>query len=274
MAEQPRPHYSSKHVLSDLDATLLDRRYQFTSLTIGRTVSDVQKNGLVIGLSSDTPYRALEAWHGRMGMNGPIIAEKGAVLGLGTGLIYDSHLSSAFAETREKIERDLTDKRFVLWHGNPVEAVRAGAHIGSPGDEVGLVNDLRIASAKVFFRRVDSHGRLVVDNETTRRAVDGIEEFYPDFPVTVDYNESYGLIIISKAGIDKRSGTIDLMRLQSTERIHMIGDSDADIVGTDIADHYAVANATSGLKEIAVYTANKPITEGAEEILIRIGNRV
>lgn len=57
---------------------------------------------------------------------------------------------------------------------------------------------------------------------------------------------------------------------QGFSRIGVIGDSATDIVGTDIAIHYAVGNATQELKNIASYVATSQFTSGVVEVLRQI----
>lgn len=253
-------------VLSDLDGTLIDKSYQLTSPGLVEATTRVQNEGWTLGLSSDTPHKALEVWRDRLNIQGPIIAEKGAVVEVERGLLYDRVEHNAFAETREEIERDLSNKGFVLWHGNPVEALRESISIGSSGEQIALINNLRLCSLGLFFRRVDRSGRLIIDPETTNMAMSDMRQFYPSFPVDEDFNEDLGLLIVAREGTNKRSGTQKFMQHEGLSEVGMVGDSIADYLGSDIAKHYAVANASSSYKEKADFVASQPITKGVIEI--------
>lgn len=259
-------------VLSDLDNTLVEGGHKLNSQDIASTIARAKTDGWVIGLSSDTPYEALEIWRDRFGMNGPLIAEKGALIGSEGGLIYNKEDSDAFLDSREKIVRVLFDKGFFLWTGNPVEALRADLRIGNPGNNIALINTLRRCSLGFFFRRVAQDGTMIVDARTTHLGMQDIREFYPTFEVDEDYNEKYGLVIIARKGTNKRSGTKLLMDREGLMEVGMIGDSISDFIGSDIAKHYAVANAASSFKDRADYVAQETLTSGVVEILTRLTN--
>lgn len=259
-------------LLSDLDGTLVEGGFKFNSEKIYDSIANAIKDGWLIGLSSDTPYDALKIWHDRLGMNGPLIAEKGALVELDSGLIYDRDDSEAFIASREAITKMLFDRGFTLWRGNPVEALRTDLHIGNPGDNVALINTLRKCSLGFFFRKVKSDGSLITDSEMVS-VIDDIREFYPIFDVDEDFNEAFCLLIVAKKGTSKRTGTKMLMEKKGIHEIGMIGDSIADYLGTDLAIHYAVANANQQFKDRAVYVARNRLTAGVVEILSGLTER-
>lgn len=253
-------------ILSDLDGTLINSEYRFTDSGIVGVVNRVQSDGWKLGISSDTPYKALEVWRDRLAMNGPIIAEKGAVVEVESGLLFSPTEHDAFQETGEDIERNLRDKGFILWKGNPVEAIRDNIQVGNSGDQVVLINDLRLCSLGLFFRRVDRTGNLVIDSETTYQAMADIRQYYPPFAVDEDFNIGDGLVIVGPESANKRVGSKVYMMHEGLTEIGMIGDSRADFLGSDIALHYAVGNASSALKEIADYVSDQTYTKGVIEI--------
>jgi hypothetical protein len=87
---------SKRLALFDLDGTLINESYQVTDDGIYQAIQQAQDAGWRVGLSSDTPYEPLAAWRDKFGMNGPIIAENGAVVELTSGeLLFDAHFCRA-----------------------------------------------------------------------------------------------------------------------------------------------------------------------------------
>lgn len=264
------PTPRNKTLFSDLDNTLVIDGYKLNHMKVASVIKRAQTDGWKIGLSSDTPYEALELWRDRFGMNGYLVAEKGALIRLGGGLIYDRDDSDAFLTSREKIAKILFDKGFLLWEGNPAEVLRIGLHIGNPGNNVVLINTLRRCSLGLFFRKVAQDGSLSVDTTMTHLAMKDIRNLYPRFEVDEDFNEEFGLVIVARKGTNKRSGTKLIMDKEGLVEVGMIGDSMSDYIGPDIAKHYAVANATDSFKERANYIAKQRATCGVVEILTEL----
>lgn len=257
-------------LLSDLDNTLVEDGFKFLPEHIVPTITKAKAEGLKIGLSSDTPFEALEIWRDRFGMNGPLIAEKGAIVGTESGLIYNKSDNDAFLSSRESITEESSKRGFLVWKGNPVEALRTDLHIGNPEDKVLLVNNFRRCSLGFFFRKVGRSGSLEVNGTTTFLTMQIIREHYPIFDVDEDFNEKYGLVIVARKGTNKRSGTKILMGSEKLNEIGMIGDSMSDYLGSDMAKHYAVANASEAFKKESDYIANKRLAQGVTEILEKI----
>jgi hydroxymethylpyrimidine pyrophosphatase-like HAD family hydrolase len=260
----------SETILSDLDNTLVEGGFNTNCSEIYEVISRIQSNGLKIGLSSDTPFEALEVWRDRFGMNGPIIAEKGAVVCTESGLSYNKEDSTTFTNTLETMINALSVKGFVIWEGNPVEALRMNMRIGNPGDRIALVNNLRKCSIGLFFRLVGQSGEMRTDQTITRLAMENIRNIYSNLEIDEDYNENHGLVIIARKGTNKRTGTQILMEDEGFKEVGMIGDSMSDYLGSDIAKHFAVQNAADKFKALSDYVAKERLTLGVVEILNKL----
>ncbi len=163
------------------------------------------------------------------------------------------------------------DEGFVVWNGNPVDFIRKNQKIGIAGDKVVLMNEFRKGSLSFFVRGVDEQGRLVTDDTLLKEAIDLASKLYPEIDgLEEDCNPNYGILIISKKGINKRFGTRKLMASLNIAGIGMIGDSYADFLGNDIARHYAVGNADIAFKDVADYVASSDVTAGVTEIFNKI----
>lgn len=262
-----------KIILVDLDGTLIDNSYNLTDNKIAEVVKKAQRQGWQIGLSSDTPLEALRLWRQRLYMNGPIIAEKGAILEINDQIFIDESDVEKFTLSLQEIERNFLKSSVLLWRGNPVEALKSNIKIGLPGETVVLVNALRTCSLSFFVREVDQEGNLKLNSELTTEIVREARKFYPDFnDLGEDLNYDYGIVIAMRKGVNKRKGTQSLMSELGLKQVAMIGNSMSDFIGEDIARHFAVANASDSFKERCDYIASKPLTKGVSEILLKLTN--
>jgi hydroxymethylpyrimidine pyrophosphatase-like HAD family hydrolase len=254
--------------LLDIDGTLVSSGYQPTDDRIYLAIQDAQDAGWSLGLSSDTPYEAMILWRERFGLNGPLIAEKGALVENDGQISYDQELANAFKASQELFEDTLFETGAVIWKGNPVEAVKDGTKIGSPGDVVVMINSFRRTSLGFFVRTVNQHSELVINNTLTSLVINQARGCYPDFnDIVEDINHESGLLIAARNVINKRAGSLRLMQAMQVGQFAMIGNSIGDYVGSDIALHYAVGDATSEYKQKADYISEKPLTGGVVDIL-------
>jgi hydroxymethylpyrimidine pyrophosphatase-like HAD family hydrolase len=262
------PVPESKLALFDIDGTLIDKDYRVTDDSIYGKMQEAQDADWTIGLSSDTPYEAMQLWRQRFGINGPIVAEKGALVEHNGGLLFDEKEVAAFLHARNRILDNLEQDGVRLWRGNPVEAIRENLRFGAPGDVVALVNTFRQCSLSFFVRTVNAEGELIINNELTERIVADARPLYPNYDdIEEDLNHDYGIVIASREANTKRAGSQRLLGILGTKDFAMVGNSITDYVGNDIAVHYAVEDSTPAYKEVADYIATAPLTAGTVEIL-------
>lgn len=267
------PAPEERVALIDLDGTILDINYNTTCPYFAETVGKLQGSGWRIGLSSNTPYEAMCDWRERFGMNGPIVAENGAVVeDLGGTLHFDNEKSRMYRRSQAAIHEYLSSQGMSVWEGNPVEAIRTKAPIGNSCEPVALLSNERRCSLAVFLRRKSEFGgEFEIDGDLINDHIDTIREQYPrEEVIHEDLNYDYGLVIVAGSEVNKRNGTQKLQQLSGLGRIAMIGNSIADYVGNDIAVHYSVQDATPEFRARADYTANHPMTRGVTEILLHL----
>jgi hydroxymethylpyrimidine pyrophosphatase-like HAD family hydrolase len=260
-------------VLIDLDETILGVNYQVTDDGLTGAVDDAQAVGLLVGLSSDTPAEALRIWVERFRMQGPIIAERGAVIAPKPGrLEYDLGESVRYTASYQAIAARVAAHGLRIWEGNPVEILRAGFRLGEPGETVVLLNSLRRCSLSFFVRIIDKSGQAQLDSLATEYVNGLVRGLYPDFDdLTLDINSAYGIVIAARARHTKRTGSQALQRsLDITGKFAMIGNSMGDNVGGDIAVQYAVGNATEEYRAVANYVCERPYTAGVIEVLQKL----
>jgi hypothetical protein len=257
-------------VLFDLDGTLINDAYQITDDGIYPAIRQTQEAGWAVGLNSDTPYDALCIWRNRFGMNGPIVAEKGAVVELDGQPVFAAADAAEASAARRRIGAYATARGMVLWTGNPVEALRQGLRIGRPGKTALLLNDLSRCSLRFFVRVIGPDGELKLDDLRAQEVVADCQPLFPAFDaVDMDYNPTFGLLIASPGGVTKRGGVQQLLESMDAVRRVMVGNSMTDYLGDDMAEHFAVGNASPEYQAVAT-TAEAQWTSGCVEILRRL----
>ncbi|HAU98636.1 MAG: Haloacid dehalogenase domain protein hydrolase type 3 [Microgenomates group bacterium GW2011_GWF2_45_18] len=268
-SEIPLP--TNKVLYIDLDGTLIDGKYQVTSDEIVKSVGSLQNKGWIIGLSSDTPLEPLRVWKDRFGMNGHIIAERGSIIDI-DGEVFDSRADvELFQASLTAMRSIFSDAGYRIWSGDTVEFLRTGRTVGNPGETIILINAHRTQSIALYVRRVDESGTLAMDINLTNRAINAARQYFPKIDdLNEDLNHDYGILILSRKSVVKRLGTINAMRNQNLIQVGMIGNSMTDYVGSDIARHYAVGNASDEFKQKADFIAREPLTNGVVEILRKL----
>lgn len=266
-AEIPRP--DEQTLLLDIDGTLIDANYRLTDDHVSSSVCTAQQSGWQIGLSSDSPLSLMKIWQERLGLNGSLVAEKGAIVEHEGRVIYQPGLREFFGTLKRNAQDELRSSfpKFRWWHGNPVEALRNGESIGEPGQTVIMQNEYRECSYGIFIRYINQDGSPQITPELTELVAECVRPYYVGQAIDEDLNHEYGLIIVSDRSVSKRLGTVALQQEAGMNSIGMVGNSEADFVGSDIAVHYAVANATEGYKKIADFVSEHELTRGVIDII-------
>ncbi len=259
--------FGERLVLFDMDGTLIDSSYRVTDDGIYAAIEQAQAAGWTVGLNSDSPYEYLRLWRDRLGMNGPIVAEKGAVVEIDGEPVFATADAAAVSAAKERILGYVAEQNIALWRGNPTEALRNGLRFGKPGEPVLLLNDVSLCSLRFFVRRVGPDGELRIDNPLAEAVVADCRPLLPEFDaVDEDYNPSFGLLIASRRGVTKRAGVQRLLQAAGLARCVMVGNSMSDYVGDDVADQFAVSNASPAYQAVAS-TVAQPLTNGCVTIL-------
>lgn len=267
MISKPR----GKLALIDLDGTIIDRKTnQLNDDRLRPTVEAAQSSGWTVALSSDTPLVSLRIWSNRFGIRGPIVAEKGGLIEIDGNLVYPKpEIAEMFRDSISLVVARLKNLNINVVFGTPVEMMFKGARYSEvQGEKVVFANDLRRTSLGLFVLKTDEDGKLIPDKESTPKVFDAIQDCLPVFPTIAKWKgDDRGLIVVSDGEINKRNGSLLLMRRLGVEEAAMIGDSAFDYIGNDIAKHYAVGNADDAFKSMADYVADADLTSGVVEIL-------
>jgi hydroxymethylpyrimidine pyrophosphatase-like HAD family hydrolase len=263
------PYPEEKIALIDLDGTILDHNYDITCADIAGIVAEAEASGWLVGLSSDSAYTTMRDWRQRFDMHGPIIAERGALVEDLTGALhYDRVASQQYGVIRSFLKEYFAGHNIATWEGDPVQAIRNQVGVADPGERVALLNNQRLCSLGIFFRRVASNGDIVSDDDFFDSHISAVRDSYAQLgTLAEDINRDYGILIATGKEVSKRHGTKHLQHLANLGSVAMIGNSKDDFLGPDVAVHYAVQDATTEFKCKADYVASKPLTKGVCEIL-------
>lgn len=267
-----QPDTNDKVVLLDIDGTLIDGAYKVTDSLIYEAVGLAIEQDWVLGLSSDSPYEAMQYWLGHFGLNGPIITEKGAQVILPQE--DPNHESNYFIDLRDNTIEYFTQKGMNIWQGDPASLIRNSNRLPMPvdvGETVLLVNAFRRHSFGYFVRVIGEDGGLHISASQTQTIADEVRSLYsPDILVDEDLNHEHGLMIVSTYEMHKRIGSLVLMERLGVNRLSMVGNSKADYIGSDIAKHLAVGDAHPEFKELSDYIATRPVTGGAAQAILSL----
>ncbi|MCL4373570.1 MAG: HAD hydrolase family protein [Candidatus Marsarchaeota archaeon] len=260
----------------DLDATLIDRNYEFTAplRQLRGVVESLENRGWKIGLSSDTPLRVLLDWENEIGLNGPVVAENGQLLMVdGKTIVKDRTIPIEFGKMFKYVQTLLDAAKITVWSdGDPVAKIRSGEPIGERGETVVMLNPLRICSLGLFVRTNDGTHFRFPSRDEYNRVLEVIKPVLEWQAISThnDLSAEDGVIIIAPQGRNKRDGAKLLMQELGLEQICMVGNSMSDYLGDDIALHYAVGNASNEFKDKAVCIAENDTTGGVIEILTKL----
>lgn len=267
-------------VLLDVDKTIIDVDYQLNvpEEVFCSAIRAAQDAGVVIGINSDTPFGTLQEYAKRFGCDGPILAERGAVLAMSSGvepevIVPDAEqfsllgqlLSSQLSHHQRRHLINLGDvRRLAQWErGLPQDA--------PDGTVAVLLNPLRLGSFS-FWVRVQREQRWVKDPDALAGVVAQLGEVGRSIgPVwedrDLDSNAEYGICIVHHRASNKQHGVVVLRDRMPEVPLTMIGDSMSDDLALDGAEQWAVANASDEYKQRCSRVATLPLTAGVIELL-------
>lgn len=264
--------------LIDLDKTLIDGSMRVTDSRIRSVITGVQSRGHNVGLSSDTSLVSLLDWYREFGMNGSILAERGAHLMLPQREVLSTNSSDQqfFSSLRERFVVSFSEKFSVdLLLCDPSFLIRTKRYRADVPHILGFVNRYRRYSFHVAFREILPNGDYCVNANISiflERSLDIFKEIcltlQKDLNLfDIDLNFEAGLLIIHDARTVKRFGTLTLLRESNLPELVVIGDGVNDFTGIAQVSHWAVGNANESYKEKCTRVATRNYTEGVIELL-------
>lgn len=266
------------HVLLDLDGTLIDAEYRLTDDRICAAIAGAQARGWSIGVNSDSAMATCRRWHRRLGMNGCLVAEKGAaffVPGQGVAAVEESN-EDAFRELNVAFYRDIrvwhpeafvvTGEVSALVHGDAAEVF-----VPESSEEVILINGHRRWSFHFYVRRRLADGQTSLDPALLRELVALTKRLVETDPrlagANLDVSQRHGLCIVHHRRTSKARGVRALADRVGCSQVFMIGDSMDDFCGDPRVRQFAVGNASQEYKDRCERVAHAAVTAGVIELL-------
>ena len=192
---------SNKLILFDWDNTISQRNGCVDLARFKDVIEHATRKGWSIGLNSDTPLKRLQSWYESLGMNGPIIAEKGAVVWTPAHeQVIVSQTQAVFAKLRADVAHLLIETPGItVYFGDNTEFIRTVSSIGGADSTLVAVDAFRVCSLGLFIRQV-ANGVLNQSSPASQRVVELIQSIAIDHPAVskiVRLNDSYGFASIA-----------------------------------------------------------------------------
>ncbi|RME58396.1 HAD family phosphatase [Candidatus Parcubacteria bacterium] len=257
-----------KLVLLDLDKTLIDESYNLTDSHITTVVQQLERDGIQVGLCSDSPLATLQFWCKKIAATGPIVFERGAgIFHRGEKSFPNRHNTLWFPELRANFVNCCLEllPEIGLFIGDAVQVVRNKTKL--PHSRSVLINGLRECSFS-FHVIADKKEQA---NELLKSLGDNAEKIAQSLwkgKLDVEINKEYLISIIHADDTRKKLAVQSLMHRFG--QVYFIGDSLNDYVDTPGVVQCAVANASANYKAKSALIASKEYTKGVIEILEKI----
>lgn len=261
-------------VLLDLDKTVVSVSGDTTSSVLPQIVRACAQQGITVGIASDSSLAKIEYWYGMLACNGPVIAERGAILIRTPGGPVEELLPGAsgyFLELRARfLDRMRTEfPETVLLVGEPFHSVDLRICDGLATRFVRINGSRRCSFSCVT--RLLHEGRLILDADVLARYERVVSELCaapsPPFSVYHDVNPEYGSIIIGADEATKTHAVRWLCEPELPDRIIMIGNSMHDMIHAPRVEQWAVGNADPDYAARCSRVAVATLTDGVAELL-------
>lgn len=268
-----------KLILIDLDNTIISYsgEMNITPKLFSAVVSQMKDKGYHIGLASNSAHETLLSHAKKLGFNGPLIAERGAVI----------YFNNELIPTNEKATRWMYDFRYSglfhfqkLYKGSTVIIGDATGFMKEPlqsahfTEDILLINGLREHSFSLFAAKVDPNShKLIPCADSLKHYCKLIEKL-----IGIHYHKSKtdlhwievpndGLFIMNDISSSKSNGVSFLRDQIQLSEVHMIGDSLSDFIESGVTSHYAVSNASPEFKKHCDYVSANTLSSGVLDCL-------
>lgn len=261
-------------ILFDWDNTIADGTAQINDQRFKAVIQTKIGEGWWVGLNSDTPLKRLQSWWKSLEMNGPIVAEKGAVIWWPNAQeTRVSQTSEIFSALRKDATLLLAQTPEIgLFVGDSTEFIKSVKGIIGRDSIFVALDAYRVCSLGLFARQIKD-GLLLKDSATAEKIRDLITPLLPNHPLVspIDLNLEHCFMSVNSLDADKTTGVrVLLEKWGMASEVIMVGDSMADYLKLPQVCHFAVGNAQPAFREKADRIATKNYTEGCVELLSTI----
>lgn len=264
--------------LLDLDKTLIDGSYRLTvpEDEFCQMVRVLAGEGVLVGLCSDSSILSLRQWADCLGLTGPLIGERGAVVWdhqLRVREIVDAP-STAWLQEFRGMFLSAMSARFpgvTLVVGDATEFIRRGVTFPSMFSQVLVVNSFREASFSFFARSYsDGSSELKPDVMLLKNVAKLTDELMVSLgkkreELFWDESLEYGILIVHALATEKRRGVAFIAGRLVPQQVVMVGDSMADYLNLPEVLQFAVSNASLDYKEKCTFVSKHSFTKGVIE---------
>lgn len=277
-------------ILLDVDETLIGTNYELTVPhdVLTAAIRRAEMKSAIVGLNSDSGFPTLERRANQVGISGPIIAERGALVQPARGAPLTALIPETlrFLELRDRFLDALTfgQRTHQYWVvlGDVNELAKALPPISSrvlPAPVAVLVNGVRTCSL-AFYVRKRVGCEWVKDVASLDEVIAILEEAGPHCEPLwsardiLDRNPTYGICIVHHKDTQKPRAVGWILEHAGTRPVYMIGNSQSDDLRDPRVIQCAVGNASPEYKtrclETHGFVAEQPLTVGVLELLERI----
>lgn len=262
-------------VLCDLDKTLIGVDQRPTVGDLGTLAKTLGKEGVVLGLASDSSHAKLLRWQAAFEFHGPIISERGAILQrtwlspleiLGP---WEPYFAAFHEDVITRIREDYPAIRIIGQIAGGATALQEQMAADEDADvlffNIGRRCSFAVTAAVVQHGAVYRSSALLETLVRAAKTVHG-DRPLPEFPMYWDINPEYGSLIVGPEEAVKALAVRQLLGSVPFRRVIMVGDSMNDFLGIDGIEQWAVANASDEYKRRCKYVARAPLTAGVIEL--------
>jgi len=260
-----------KIILCDQDGVLTDKTYSCNYLFDGLNELLVKNNAILVP-NSDTPTdRLRNNFEQLTGVKiKTLISERGAIVTYKANEYLTINLPKNELENYKQAVHNLAlDFNAKVYFGDSATWVRNNEVFDSNKNVI-IFDTLRKTSLGYYARRTNSKGLAIVDNTFYAEFTNEARKITrPKFLNTEDYNQSYGIVILSSSKANKTTGFNALLKLIGSRdnEYYMIGDSKTDIIQHPSIIHLAVNNCDESLREKANFISSLKFTKGMMECI-------
>ena len=266
-------------VLIDLDHTLITSQFTLTDGSIVEKVQALQSRGIPVGLNSDRPYHTLRKYAHQLGLQGPLICERGNMIQLGSQTIFEesdlrpimNQVRLAFIDLINQRHLDInllvgeSEKLFFQMKSFPVDQDVVHFVLMNKFRQFSIAfNSIHLIPPQLDLPEDTPWITHVALSDQLRELFLSATKQAPDVGV---YRTNLACIL-HYPGTDKSQGTDRLLDTGFIERIFMIGDRPQDFLGrVPQILHGAVANAETAYKGNCQFVAPREFTGGVIDCL-------